>query len=324
MVNGKIKMYGFIKYIFIFKIVLYILIINLFIYLTAFSQTNIGNFFVYNEPGEDSFSKERQLISVNLLPSHLIIFPSLIYNTVNNIENFAGLAKIDISDYQKYIKYADIIGNFWYIPDISYTFLLTRRIGIEAGISAHSISHSIIIPKNNTGDLMKEFDSEMYSGIVGSDTSFKVSFVYIPIHIGLKLLAGMNYNIVNTFRFGVESIVYNVETVNGVTGIKTKRTTTDATLYISYELGWNIDLFPNKNWRVKPYLDISLFEIGYYIRTANKGIYNDIKEGISYFGSGLIDINTYLPVWDTFPRYIDFITSLRIAIFPRVGITIRF
>ena len=165
---------------------------------------------------------------------------------------------------------------------------------------------------------------EQLGGAIGGDTTFRSSFVYIPVHIGLKVLLGMNYNIINTFRFGIESIISKIETVNGITGIRTKRETTDTALYISYELGWSINLFPKKNWRVKPSIDFSLFEIGYYVRTINKGIYGDVKEGISYFGSGLIDVNSLLPAWETFPIYVDFITSLRISIFPRFGFTIRF
>ncbi len=134
----------------------------------------------------------------------------------------------------------------------------------------------------------------------------------------------MNYNIINTFKFGIESIISKVETVNGVTGIRTKRETTDTALYISYELGWSINLFPKKNWRVKPSIDFSLFEIGYYVKNVNKGIYGDFKEGISFLGGGLINVNSTLPEWDSFSPYVDIITSLRISIFPRFGFTIRF
>ena len=135
----------------------------------------------------------------------------------------------------------------------------------------------------------------------------------------------MNYNIINTFKFGIESIISKVETGHGVTGIRTKRETTDTALYISYELGWSINLFPKKNWRVKPSIDFSLFEIGYYVKNVNKGIYGDFKEGISFLGGGgLIDISSSLPDWDSFSPYVDIITSLKISIFPRFGFTIRF
>lgn len=319
----------FVKDNFVFKIILYILIINFSIYLTAFSKTNLNNFFSgdfsTNEFLARKFAKERQLISVNLLPTHSVIFPNFINSFVKNIETFAGLAKINIGgDISKFLEYVDIKGSFWYVPSISYTFLFTRRVGLEAGISAQSITYTLNINKESVGNLMNKNGIGQFSGVVGGDTTFRASFVRIPFYIGLKVLLGMNYNIINTFKFGIESIISKVETVNGVTGIKTKRETTDTALYISYELGWSINLFPKKNWRVKPSIDFSLFEIGYYVKNVNKGIYGDFKEGISFLGGGLINVNSTLPEWDSFSPYVDIITSLKISIFPRFGFTIRF
>ena len=319
----------FVKDNFVFKIILYILIINFFIYLTAFSKTNLNNFFSgdfsTNEFLARKFAKESQLISVNLLPTHSVIFPNFINSFVKNIETFAGLAKINIGeDISKFLEYVDIKGSFWYVPSISYTFLFTRRVGLEAGISAQSITYTLNINKESAGNLMNKNGIGQFSGVVGGDTTFRASFVRIPFYIGLKVLLGMNYNIINTFKFGIESIISKVETVNGVTGIRTKRETTDTALYISYELGWSINLFPKKNWRVKPSIDFSLFEIGYYVKNVNKGIYGDFKEGISFLGGGLINVNSTLPEWDSFSPYVDIITSLRISIFPRFGFTIRF
>lgn len=319
----------FVKDNFVFKIILYILIINFFIYLTAFSKTNLNNFFSgdfsTNEILARKFAKERQLISVNLLPTHSVIFPNFINSFVKNIETFAGLAKINIGeDISKFLEYVDIKGSFWYVPSISYTFLFTRRVGLEAGISAQSITYTLNINKEGVGNLMNKNGIGQFSGVVGGDTTFRASFVRIPFYIGLKVLLGMNYNIINTFKFGIESIISKVETVSGVTGIRTKRETTDTALYISYELGWSINLFPKKNWRVKPSIDFSLFEIGYYVKNVNKGIYGDFKEGISFLGGGLINVNSTLPEWDSFSPYVDIITSLRISIFPRFGFTIRF
>ena len=329
----------FVKDNFVFKIILYILIINFFIYLTAFSKTNLNNFFSddfsTNEILARKFAKERQLISVNLLPPHSailpnysVIFPNLINSVVKNIETFAGLSKINIQGISEFLEYIDIKGSFWYVPSISYTFLFTRRVGLEAGISAQSITYTLNLTKENANGLINKIGGgsviEQLGGVIGGDTTFRASFVRIPFYIGLKVLLGMNYNIINTFKFGIESIISKVETVNGVTGIRTKRETTDTALYISYELGWSINLFPKKNWRVKPSIDFSLFEIGYYVKNVNKGIYGDFKEGISFLGGGLINVNSTLPEWDSFSPYVDIITSLRISIFPRFGFTIRF
>ena len=334
-------MFRFVKDNFVFKIILYILIINFSIYLTAFSKTNLNNFFSgdfsTNEFLARKFAKERQLISVNLLPTHSVIFPNFINSFVKNIETFAGLAKIDIGeDISKFLEYVDIKGSFWYVPSISYTFLFTRRVGLEAGISAQSITYTLNLTKENADAFVKENANglinkigggsviEQLGGVVGGDTTFRASFVRVPFYIGLKVLLGMNYNIINTFKFGIESIISKVETINGVTGIRTKRETTDTALYISYELGWSINLFPKKNWRVKPSIDFSLFEIGYYVKNVNKGIYGDFKEGISFLGGGLINVNSTLPEWDSFSPYVDIITSLKISIFPRFGFKIRF
>lgn len=324
----------FVKDNFVFKIILYILIINFSIYLTAFSKTNLNNFFSgdfsTNEFLARKFAKERQLISVNLLPTHSVIFPNFVNSFVKNIETFAGLAQINIGeDISKFLEYVDIKGSFWYMPSISYTFLFTRRVGLEAGISAQSITYTLNLTKENAdafliGKIGNINGIGKLGGVVGGDTAFRASFVRIPFYIGLKVLLGMNYNIINTFKFGIESIISKVETVNGVTGIRTKRETTDTALYISYELGWSINLFPKKNWRVKPSIDFSLFEIGYYVKNVNKGIYGDFKEGISFLGGGLINVNSTLPEWDSFSPYVDIITSLRISIFPRFGFTIRF
>lgn len=318
----------------IFKITFYIVIITLIFYLNAFTQTNSEN--IPTKP----FSKERQLLSVNLLPSNLAIYPYLMKSFFRNIDTFAGLANIDLKGIKLYndITAKDILdsinfkGSFWYIPNISYTFLFNRFIGIELGIGVQSVSYSLTVPQNKVVDLIKIAKPE-YAEVIGSDTYFKMSFVYIPIHLGLKIMSGNTHKTVNTFKFGIETVVYNVETLNGVTGIGTIRKTISPTFYISYELGWQINLFPNKDWRVKPYIDFSLFEIGYYLKSSMEGVYNNAKEGIGFLGSGLIDINSYLPEWNNlgsideygkYLKYAKYVTSLKIAIFPRFGFTIRF
>ena len=320
----------------IFKLTFYILIINLFFNLIAFSQTNSNNIFTRQ------FSQERQLLSVNLLPSHSAIFPPLIKSLTKNIDTFAGLAQIgNIKEIKEYLDY--IKGSFWYIPDISYTFLFNRFVGIELGIGAQSVSYSLNIPKDKMKTLLEkdgykpgEFPiSTLSQALNGENIGFKASFVYIPIHLGLKIISGKTHKTVNTFKLGLETVIYNIDTENIFSGEKIRSSTIESTFYISYELGWQIDLFPNKNWRVKPYIDFSLFEIGFYMRGATKGIYEDINSGIyrltdaSALGSSASYIpdsfnGISLPEWSDFPKYTGFVTSLKIAIFPRFGFTIRF
>ena len=346
----------FIKYV--FKITFYILIINSFVYLTAFSQTNLDNFFAgdfsTNKILARQFAKERQLLSVNLLPRHSIIFPSFVNSLYKNIETFSGLAKINLNDIKlsdsisakDILNIVNIKGSFWYIPNISYTLLLNKVIGIELGIGVQSVSYSLNIPKDKMPDFLNRMQSpdmpvslsELVKALRGENIGFKSSFYYIPIHLGLKIISGRTHKTVNTFRLGLETVVYNIDTENIFSGETRRSSTVESTFYISYELGWQIDLFPNKNWRVKPYIDFSLFEIGVYIKSANKGIYEEIRNSLPHlsdtsavsklpFASGLnletFNLN-FLPEWDSFPKAVGFVTSLKIAIFPRVGFTIRF
>lgn len=324
----------------IFKLTFYILIINLFFNLIAFSQTNSNNiltgYFSTNNIFTRQFSQERQLLSVNLLPSHSAIFPPFVNSLMKNIDTFFGLAQIDIGESKNYLNYINIKGSFWYIPDISYTFLFNRFVGIELGIGAQSVSYSLNIDKNSITNILGT--NKIYVGghqvdilkaLKGKNQSFKVSLVYIPIHLGLKIISGKTHKTVNTFKIGLETVVYKTEVENIISGYTYTRSSYEATAYVSYELGWQIDLFPNKNWRVKPYLDFSLFEIGYYIKSATGGIYEDVREGIGFFGNGLIDISM-LPSWNDilkngeYGKYVGIVTSLKIAIFPRFGFTIRF
>ena len=324
----------------IFKITFYILIINLFFNLTAFTQTNSENIFAgdfsTNNIPTKPFSKERQLLSINLLPSNSAIFPSFVNSLMKNIETFTGLANIDISPYSPYLNYINIKGSFWYIPNISYTFLFNRFIGIELGIGVQSVTYSLNISKNDIPTILgsNSIDIagkpvEIVNILKGENQNLKASFVYIPIHLGLKIMSGKTHKTVNTFKLGFEALVYDIETENILTGLKTKRHTTDMQIYISYELGWQINLFPNKDWRVKPYIDFSLFEIGYYIKSATGGIYEDVIEGIGFFSGGLFSVNAF-PSWNNidkygeYGKYVKYVTSLKIAIFPRFGFTIRF
>ena len=135
------------------KLTFYIVIITLIFNLTAFTQTNSENIFSgdfsTNNISTKPFSKERQLLSVNLIPSYSAIFPSFVNSLMKNIETFTGLAQINIGEASKYLDYINIKGSFWYIPNISYTFLFNRFIGIELGIGAQSVTYSLNISKND-------------------------------------------------------------------------------------------------------------------------------------------------------------------------------
>lgn len=275
-----------------------------------------------------SWIKGRQVVSVNLVPGYACLFPTFINTVFNNANTFAGLIGADLTSIEKYMNAIEAKGSFWYVPSISYTLLVHPRIGIEIGFGVQSMSFSLNIPKDKAGDLI---DSSVSGGNIGNigdaistDTKFRTSLIYMPATIGIKFLGGKNRQVVNTFRFGLETLMSDVETENGITGVKTKRSTINTTMYISYELGWTIELFPTKEWPVKPYIDFSLFEIGYYVRSGVPGIYEDVREGIGFFGSGLINVDTIIPSWSSFPSWVNAVTSIKFALFPRIGFSLRF
>lgn len=279
-----------------------------------------------------SWIKGRQIISLNLNPGYAGLFPPLVNTIFNNYQTFSGLLGFDLGDIDEYLNAIENKSSFWYVPNIAYTLLLHPRIGIEIGFGIQAMSFQLGIPKNKIGDLADNIISGGIGNIsggnidtlIGSDTYLKASLIYFPATIGVKFFGGKNRQVVNTFRFGVEVLMYDIETQNGISGLHTKRHTVDTTMYISYELGWTIELFPNKEWPVKPYIDISILEIGYYLRTGMPGAYEDIREGIGFFGSGLINIDAVIPAWDSFPSWFNYAASIRFSLFPRVGFSLRF
>ncbi|WP_295154159.1 hypothetical protein [uncultured Brachyspira sp.] len=302
------------------KILTAIIVFNIsFISLYAASQSDTNTY---------SWIKGRQVISVNLNSGYAGLFPPMINTVLNNYETLIGLTGLNLGEASKFIDAVNFKGSFWYIPNISYTLLLHSRIGIELGFGVQAMSFNFTIPKEKASEII---DSNIsggslgnVGGVVSADTILKNSMIFIPITIGIKFYGGKKKQVINTFRFGVEALISDVETYNGATGLKTQRHTVDTGLYISYELGWSIELFPNKEWAVKPYIDISLFELGYYMRSGLPGVYEDMREGINFFGGGLIDLTASIPAWNSFPSWVNIVSAIRIAIFPRIGFSIRF
>ena len=288
-----------------------------------------------------SWIKGRQIISVNLNPGYAGMFPPLLNTIFDNYQTFTGLVGFDLGQINDYLSAIEAKGSFWYVPNVSYTLMLHPRIGVEIGFGVQSMSFQLGIPKDKAADLAINFIPEgtipdvgipntdditddIVNTIVGSDTYLKASLIYFPASIGIKFFAGKKRQIINTLRFGVETFMYDIETENGITGLKTKRHTIDTTMYFSYELGWTIELFPTREWPVKPYIDISILEIGYYVRSGIPGLYADIREGIGFFGSGLVDINAIIPTWDSFPKWSNYVSAIKFSLFPRIGFSLRF
>ena len=288
-----------------------------------------------------SWIKGRQIVSVNLNPGYAGMFPPLLNTIFDNYQTFTGLVGFDLGDINDYLSAIEAKGSFWYVPNVSYTLMLHPRIGVEIGFGVQSMSFQLGIPKDKAADLAINFIPEgtipdvgipntdditddIVNTIVGSDTYLKASLIYFPASIGIKFFAGKKRQIINTLRFGVETFMYDIETENGITGLKTKRHTIDTTMYFSYELGWTIELFPTREWPVKPYIDISILEIGYYVRSGIPGLYADIREGIGFFGSGLVDISSVIPTWESFPKWFNYVSSIKFSLFPRIGFSLRF
>ena len=80
----------------------------------------------------------------------------------------------------------------------------------------------------------------------------------------------------------------------------------DGGFYMSLELGWRIQLFPKRgaNWPVQVGIDISLFDIGYYVAPWSPTIFNN---------NSFTELSGY-------QKFLN----IRALILPRLGITLRF
>ena len=272
--------------------------------------------------GDDySWIKGRQMISVNLNPGGAVFYPLLFNTAVNNAVNLTGLIGVNLGDINKYFDYADAKGSAWYIPSISYSLFVHNQISLEVGIGLYSSTYNLNISKENAGKLLEALGQGNYSGVVGTDTTFNASFMFMPSTFGVKFY-GPKRQFYNAFRFGIDAFFYTVSTQNGLTGIKTDHTVYDAALYVSYEIGWNIELFPTKEWRVKPTIDIALLEIGYYVRPWTENVYNTVTGDVTSLTAGFSVFN--IPAWNSFPTWARYLMNIRFALFPRIGFSLRF
>lgn len=272
--------------------------------------------------GEDySWIKGRQMISVNLNPGGAVFYPLLFNTAVNNAVNLTGLIGMDLGDINKYFDYADAKGSAWYVPAISYSLFVHNQISLETGIGVYSSTYDLTITKENAGKLLEALGQGNYAGVVGKDTTFNASFIFMPVTFGVKFY-GPKRQFYNAFRFGIDAFFYTVTTDNGLTGIKTEHTVHDAALYVSYELGWNIELFPTREWRVKPTIDIAILEIGYYVRPWTGNVYNTVTGGVTSLTAGFSAFN--IPAWSSFPNWAKYLANIRFALFPRIGFSLRF
>ncbi|WP_300370345.1 hypothetical protein [Brachyspira sp.] len=273
--------------------------------------------------GDDySWIKGRQMISINLNPGGAIFYPLLFNTAANNAVNLTSLIGVNLGDINKYFDYADAKGSAWYIPSIAYSLFVHKQIAIEVGIGVYSSTYNLTISKENAGKLLEALGQPDYGSVIATDTTFNASFMFMPSTFGVKFY-GPKRQFYNAFRFGIDAFFYTVSTENGLTGIKTDHTIYDAALYVSYEIGWNIELFPTKEWKVKPTIDIALLEIGYYVRPWAENVYNTVTGGVTSLTSGFSAFN--IPAWNSLPGWTRNIAlNVRFALFPRIGFSLRF
>ena len=165
--------------------------------------------------GEDySWIKGRQMISFNLNPGGAIFYPLLFNTAVNNAVNLTGLFGTDLGNIGKYFDYADAKGSAWYIPSVAYSLFVHNQIALETGIGVYSSTYDLTITKENAGKLLEALGQPNYSGVIGTDTTFNASFIFMPVTFGVKFY-GPKRQFYNAFRFGIDafSILYQQKTV---------------------------------------------------------------------------------------------------------------
>ena len=272
--------------------------------------------------GEDySWIKGRQMISLNFNPG-ISVFAPLYFNDIfRHGRHIAGMLGMDLGNISSYFNYAEVKGSSWFLPRVEYSLFVHNQIALEAGIGVYGSEYLLNISKENAGKFLESMGQGDYASVVASDTKFRASFVFMPTTFGFKFY-GKKRQFYNAFRLGIDAFFYTIETENGLTGIKTTQSISDAAVYVSYEIGWNIELFPTKEWRVKPMIDIGLLEIGYYVRPWAGNVYGAIQGNLGVLTAGFVQMP--LPAWESVPGWAKIVSNLRIGLFPRIGVSIRF
>ncbi|MEI0477721.1 hypothetical protein [Brachyspira pulli] len=272
--------------------------------------------------GEDySWIKGRQMISLNFNPG-ISVFAPLYFNDIfRHGKHIAGMLGMNLGDIGSYFNYAEVKGTSWFLPRVEYSLFVHNQIALEAGIGVYGSEYLLNISKENASKLLTDMGQGDYASVIASDTKFKASFVFMPTTFGVKFY-GKKRQFYNAFRLGIDAFFYTIETENGLTGIKTTQSISDAAVYVSYEIGWNIELFPTKEWRVKPMIDIGLLEIGYYVRPWAGNVYGAVQGNLGVLTAGFVQMP--LPAWESVPGWAKIVSNLRIGLFPRIGVSIRF
>lgn len=287
----------------------------------------------YKTYGEYSNPIKRSLISINLMPGFSFVFPkafNILVNKQDKILRFIGLTIPN--DIKEYLSIMQIKSSGFYIPTFSYSLFITDRISIEVSAGFSKSEYAFFTTKDT---IQNFFDKEIKKligeknelpfmiDIATTDTFFNSRYTFLPITMGVRFY-GKKKAVFHAIKVGINTFIYDITTLNGITGVQTKKSVIDSTVYVSYELGWQIELFPNRNWRVKPSIDFSLFEIGYYVRPWMPNVYSAASESIAAMTWGISTANNYTPNWSTFPTLAKYLSNIKLAILPRIGFSLRF
>lgn len=278
-----------------------------------------------------TYMKGRQMINVNFSTGWAGFLTGFLNAVTYDFEVTSNFAKLNfnllpyINSVAKYMHNMDFKASMWYIPNIAYTYLHRENLGFEVAIGVQSMSFDLTMKKNKLGGLLDENTS--LPAI--EDSTFESSYTYIPISFGVKLFTGKKRRTVNTFRIGFEPVVYRLKTKNGLTGETTDKTYRNFNMYLSYELGWSIELFPTREWKVKPYFDISLFEIGYYVKSSAHLLYRDTYNHMYSFANGTTlfsDLSENFPILtlEKNSSFLPYVLGIRFIFLPRIGFSLRF
>ena len=277
-----------------------------------------------SETNKYPYMKGRQMININFSSGWAGFLTASLNAITYDYEVTTNFAKLNLNllipNISKYIHNMDFKGSMWYIPNIAYTFLYRENLGFEFGIGVQSMTFGLSIYSDKFSGIVKQ-DANFSS--INGDSTFKATYTYIPITFGVKLFSGKSRRTINTFRIGFEPIVYSLRTKNALTGDTINKTYNNFSMYISYELGWSIELFPTREWPVKPYIDISLLEIGYYIKSSAHILYRDTRDAFLSFGAGMDLVDLQIPSLSEAP-YLKYVFGIRFILFPRIGFSMRF
>lgn len=298
-------------------IIIFFNIISINLYSNGIPLSTVSDTNTYN------YMKGRQMININFSSGHAGFLTGFLKAMTYDYEITTNFAKLNLNillpGISKYLHNMDLKGKMWYIPNIAYTYLHKPNLGFEFSIGVQSMSFSLTSPRSKIGGILDETTTDVPYG----DSTFESSYTYIPITLGVKLFTGKMGRMVNAFRIGFEPVVYTLKTKNAINGETTEKTYRNFNMYISYELGWSIELFPTREWPVKPYLDISLFEIGYYVKSSAHILYGDTRNAFLSFGAGTTLVDLPVPSLYEAP-YLPYVLAIRFVFLPRIGFSMRF